>query len=164
MQEGWWVNYRTGKDFYVKEHETWIRQPGNADKAGVPAEIQKKFSKFKAVQDRDKFLMFLMESCPLMRMRGHGSDITFEYYNSNSRDAIEAVHKAAHDYGGRLSTLNIYNLMSHEMTSIQRDELDRVMDESGVEGVMRAASEKFSLDGSKMIKELLAVAKELAMD
>lgn len=162
MQEGWWVNYDTGKDFYINDHEFWIREPKNADKAGVPKSVQKNFVKFKVRDDREKFLVYIMQNAPLMRMRGHGVDITFEFFNRRSKAAIEAAHEAAHDYGGQLSTLNIYNLATNEFTSVTREEFDRLMDEDGYEGVMRAASQKFSRGSKAMMGELLKIAREIA--
>jgi hypothetical protein len=162
MQEGWWINYDTGKDFYINDHELWIRESGNADKAGVPKSVQKNFAKFKVREDREKFLVYIMQNAPLMRMRGHGVDITFEFYNRHSKAAIEAAYAAAHDYGGQLSTLNIYNLATNEFTSVTREEFDRLMDEDGYEGVMRAASQKFSRGSKAMMGELLKIAREIA--
>jgi hypothetical protein len=162
MQEGAWINYDSGKIFDVPEHETFIRDPKNADKMGVPKEVQKNFAKFKPVKDREKFLIYVMQHAPLMRMRGHGVDITFEFFNRRSKDAIEAVGIAAHDYGGELSTLNIYNLATNEVTSFTREEFDRQMEDSGYEGVLRVAFRKFDRTSKKVIMDLLAVAKEIA--
>lgn len=87
MKEGYWVNYRSGKEFVIREHEQWIREPKNAKKLGLSANVIKSFSKFKAVKDRDKFLLFVMKNAPVMRIRGHGNYASFEY--SSSPDVIQ---------------------------------------------------------------------------
>jgi hypothetical protein len=162
MQEGAWINYETGKIFDITDHELWIREGKNADRLGVPKSVQKNFLKYSPMEDRIKFLLYLMKNAPLMRMRGHGSDITFEYYNRSSKDPIESVQKAAHKYGGDYSTLNIFNLATKEVTSMLRKDFDEIMDGDGYEGVMRVASRKFDARSRKMIADLLNIAKEVA--
>jgi len=164
MKEGCWINYEKSPIVIldVEDHEMNIRDESFANKLGVPKDLQKTFKKFKPREDREKFLTYIMQHSPLMRMRGHGADITFEYYSHRNKDPMEAVHEASHTYGGMLSTLNIYNLATNEVTSMQRVDFDEVLERDGYEGVMRVASRKFDARSEKIVSELLRIAKEIA--
>jgi len=164
MREGAWINYERSPTliFEVPDHELWIREPKNADKAGVPANIQKNFGKFRVREDRETFLVYIMQHSPLIRMRGHGADITFEYFSRRNKDPMEAVHAAAHEFGGQLSTLNIYNLATNEVTSMSRDDFDEVLDREGYEGIMRVATRKFDRTSKNVIAKILKLAREVA--
>jgi len=159
MREGYWINYEAGKVFPIEEHETWVRNKANAKKLGIPDSAFKQFPKFKVVTDREAFLIFLMKEAPVMRVRGHGIDTTFEYYNRQCGDALEAIRQFAQDYGGPYSTLNIHNLATGELTSVVQNEFMELMDR-GCEEVIRA-SLKYSRQGRQIVRALLKTAKIL---
>ena len=77
MKEGFWGNYETGIWFQIDEHERWLRRGNNAEWLGVPDNVIAKFTHF---ADRDTLLPFVWRHAPVMRWRGHGESVTFEFY------------------------------------------------------------------------------------
>lgn len=110
MNDGWWINYKTGERFPIHEHELWIREPANARALGIsPADIPR-FRRFVPVRDRDRFLGWLMKSAPVMRVRGHGDSVTFEYHARGDRLPLKAIRAFADREAGPLLRLRIVNL------------------------------------------------------
>jgi hypothetical protein len=159
MREGYWINYETGNVFPIDEHETWVRNRANAKKLGIPASTFKQFPKFKVVDDREAFLVFLLKEAPVMRVRGHGIDTTFEYYNRQCGEALEAIREFSQKNGGPFSTLNIHNLATGEATSVVQNEFMELIDR-GCEEIVRASC-KYGRQDKKIIRALLKTAKEL---
>jgi hypothetical protein len=163
IKEGWWLNWRNpSKLFYVDDHEMWIRQENNARQLGVPGSVIGDFSKFEVRKDRETFLLHIMRHAPVMRVRGHGVDTTFEYFAHERQDPMWAVYTFAKRQAGPYSWLNISNMATNEYTSITWKDFQEVMDAGGPDAVMRAASQKFTAEGCKMIRELLRVAEEIS--
>ena len=141
MRDGYWLNY--GKcptqSYHVREHELWMRAPGNAKQLGVPKSIIKSCSKFMPVRDRDKFLLYVMRHAPVMRIRGHGSFVTFEYAR-RSPCPLKVILQWAIENAGPYTTLNIVNLATGENVIMQFQDFRDTMDRGGAKAVMRAAS------------------------
>lgn len=113
MKEGWWINYRTGMTVCIGifgDHEMWLREPGNAAKLGVPGEVIARFDGFTPGQERLHFLTFVMESASVMRVRGHGHYVTFEYWAKNDRDALRAIRRFTTGKLGPAMGMNVVNL------------------------------------------------------
>jgi hypothetical protein len=159
MREGYWINYETGNVFPIDEHETWVRNKTNAKKLGIPASTFKQFPKFKVVDDREAFLIFLMKEAPVMRVRGHGIDTTFEYYNRQCGDALEAIRQFARENGGPFSSLNIHNLATGEATSMVQHEFMDLIDQ-GCQEIVRASC-KYGQNDRRIVRDLLKAAKDL---
>lgn len=158
MREGFWINYRSGKVFEVEEHEKFLRQPGNADKLGLSdALIHELFTKFKPVKDRDKMLTRLMHQAPVMRVRGHGNDVTFEFASSSKRDPLEAIADFARMNLGPYSGMTIVNMATGESNYLLYPDFKALMDEDNVEAVLRAAS----VERKRLARRLLRLAKKL---
>jgi len=163
MREGYWINYRTGKVFIVNEHEQWLRKKGNAKKLGLRANVVRAFDEFEPGRDRDKFLLFVMQNAPVMRVRGHGNYVSFEYASRSRRDPIDAIWSWAEDNAGPFTELFIVNFATREKTTMYFKDFEEAMDRGGAEAVMRAASvRKFSVR-RKIAEELLVLAKKLIM-
>ena len=109
MQEGYWLNYRTGKVFEINEHETWIRQVDNARKLAVPEKLIKEFHKFSPVVDRDNFLLYLFRKAPIMRVRGHGASVSFEFWARFEAKPMRAIRLWAKKNAGPFLMLDITN-------------------------------------------------------
>jgi len=92
------------------DHERWLREPGNARELGVPAKVIRQFGRFRPQQDRERFLMFVMQQSPLMRVRGHGSFVTFEYCARKDDMAMRAISRFAKRFLGPQTELNVVNL------------------------------------------------------
>jgi hypothetical protein len=104
------MNYSNGKLFEIDEHERWVRDYTNAKKLGIPPVVQEGFKKFKPIRDRDKFLVWLMKKCPIMRIRGHGIYYTCEFANTNIEDPLFYINKFMEDRAGCLTGILINNL------------------------------------------------------
>ena len=109
MNDGYWINYSKGDAFLIDEHERWIRRSDNANKLGVPQQIQKKFVKFNPVDDREKFLLLVLASSPAMRVRGHGIWWTFEFSSASVEKPLAAIYSFCNDKAGTYTNLVINN-------------------------------------------------------
>lgn len=109
MKEGFWVNYQQDKIFPIDDHELWVRREGNASTLGVGPEILREFCKFRPKMDRDEFLLFLIKSSPIMRIRGHGTFTTFEFSSTNQRYVVDWIWLWSLKHLGPQSTLWIRN-------------------------------------------------------
>ncbi len=118
MKEGFWINYKTGKTFQITEHELWIRTPENAKKLGITPGLIKTFEKFIPVKDRDEFLLFILKNASVMRVRGHGISVTFEYNSCLKKAPIKAISRFASIHAGPLTNLVIHNFSNGENISI----------------------------------------------
>jgi hypothetical protein len=114
MNEGYWGNYRTGQIFLIDEHEQWIRRGNNASKLGVSIAVQKRFKDFIVREDRNPFLLFIFANSPVMRFRGHGSDVTMEFACSDWEKPLALVLKWGEANAGGLLWLIIVNFASNE--------------------------------------------------
>ena len=159
MQEGYWINYENDdKVFEVREHELWLREAGNAKKLGVPPNVIKSFSKFIPVKDRDKFLLYVMNNAPIMRVRGHGSFVSFEYA-VRSLKPIDTIAMWATQNAGEFTTLNIINLATGENTSTSYSSFKETMDKGGADAVMLAAAgNKRMAVRKEIVREILRMA------
>jgi hypothetical protein len=167
MKEGWWINTRTGKVFQIDEHERWLRRDNNADKLKISKGIQKSFSKFKPVKDRDEFLLYVMRKADAMRARGHGSYVTFEYHSRSKRDPMEAIWMWGLKNAGPMTGMYIVNFATNEKTSIRWSDFLKFMENDDPDGIMRVAH-KFDIKPEVNAKidrllagEILKVAEEL---
>lgn len=161
MREGYWINYATSKTFDINEHEMWLRVPGNAKKLGLPREVIGMFRNFKPVVDRDKFLMFVMKHAPVMRVRGHGTTVAFEYNSTSRRDPMDAIWIFGKENLGPFSTLYIVNFATNEKVEILFQNFEEAVDTGGYDAVMRVAKvQKLSIK-KNVVAALLQLSKEL---
>lgn len=113
MKEGYWLNYATGRTVCIGlygDHERWIREPGNARSLGVPAKVVNQFGRFQPEESREKFLTFVMRHSPVMRVRGHGHFVTFEFWARRDDKTVKAIRWFAKRYLGPMTGLNVANL------------------------------------------------------
>lgn len=114
MNEGYWGNYETGEYFQIDEHEMWIRRENNADKLGIPQAVQRKFKNYAMKEDRDNLLSFIFAHSPVMRFRGHGSYVTFEFNSADWVKPLELIRKWCEANAGFQLGLNIFNFANNE--------------------------------------------------
>jgi hypothetical protein len=111
MREGYWINYRVGRVDLIDEHQLWVRRPGHAARLGIPQEAVAEFTRFDPATDRDEFLRFLMGRAPVMRVRGHGASVTFEFISTCGWQApLDAIASFLADKAGPRLGLNIVDL------------------------------------------------------
>jgi hypothetical protein len=159
MKEGYWINYRTDRVFPVDEHEQFIREPGNAKRLGVPDSVMRAAGKFEPVKDRDKFLLFLVQNAPVMRARGHGNYVSFEYASHSRQEPLDAIWIWGKENAGPFTQMNISNLATGENTQMYYQQFEQAMDEGGYDAVMRAAS--VQPVRRKIAAELLKLSKQI---
>ena len=160
MKEGYWLNYGTGKEFPIEEHEQWLRAPGNAKRLGVPSGVVGMFGNFVPGKDRDKFLMFVMAHAPVMRVRGHGAVVAFEYSSRSRREPMDAISEWCKKNAGPFTMLHMVNFATRENTEMLYSQFEQLVDEGGYDAVMRVATRRFSFRRG-VARELLRISREL---
>ena len=132
MKMGWWVNYETGRTVALKcrgvDHESAIRDPRNQQWLGLPPTVIADIYRFKPVQDRDSLLLHIMKSAPLMRIRGHGAYVTFEFSSDEEIQPLDAIRRWVRKNAGPMTVLNIVNFSGGQVraTSVIPDQLDEM--------------------------------------
>jgi len=159
MKEGYWVNYKTDKTYPVEEHEVWVRTEGNAKRLGVPDNVMRAAGKFQPVRDRDKFLLFLLQNAPIMRVRGHGTYASFEYASRSRSEPLDAIWMWGKQNAGPFTQLNINNLATGEHTEMNYNQFESLMEEQGSDAVMRVAFVRPVR--RKIVAELLRLSKQI---
>ncbi len=93
MKEGAWINAKTGKYVWITEHASWVQDPENAQRLGLPEEAIVRLSKMPWDFNGEGRRAILLEvmSHGFIRVRGHGSLCTFEF----TLPTMEAIHVAA---------------------------------------------------------------------
>jgi len=159
MTEGYWVNYSTGKMIEMPEHETWIRDPRNAKKIGVPPNVHTMAANIK---DREKYLMFLLQHAPLMRVRGHGASVGFQFATHSRQDAMDAILMWGKNNAGPMTWMMIDNFATKESTQMNFGQFEEQMDSGGAEAILRVAgaTEKIRVS-ARIVRELLAISRKI---
>ena len=80
MREGAWINANTGNYEWITEHASWIQNPLNAKRIGLPGKV---FAHVASLlwdfngEGRKAILLAVMQH-GFIRLRGHGESATFE--------------------------------------------------------------------------------------
>lgn len=93
MNEGYWIDSRTGRSIEIDEHEIDIRRPEVARRLGVPHEVLRQFGRFVPGTDRVQFLKWLMRHAPIIRARGYGVVVSVQWGCVENDAALRAIHK-----------------------------------------------------------------------
>ncbi len=153
MKDGWWLNYRTGRWFPIHEHELWIRTGENARLLGGARGVARQFGRFRPVMDRNRFLLWLMEKTPVMRIRGHRGYVTFEFHARACRRPLQAIAKFAGAEATPPTCLHIVNLATEEAMDVTAENLCRGLRREGGSAFWRTQArplmEKFSISAAK---------------
>ncbi|MDD2478727.1 MAG: hypothetical protein PHS31_02415 [Victivallaceae bacterium] len=112
MKEGFWGNYQTGEWHEIDEHEKWLRRGGNAKKLGVLPEIIARFSEF---DNRETLLPFAFANAPVMRWRGHGPSVTFEFNSESWEQPLSLISIWCKLSAGPYLCLRMVNFHSMEI-------------------------------------------------
>ena len=124
MLDGYWLNYETMKWNTITEHETWIRDETNATKIGVPPEVVERFKEYVPHDGRIPFLTWLLKVTPLMRIRGHGETISFEFSNPQVDAPLKALSKWCRACAGEFSMLMVRNFATDTVFNVRWGEFD----------------------------------------
>lgn len=106
MEAGYWGNYETGSIFLIDDHELWIRRDCNAEKLGIAPEVIAKFGEF---PDRASLLRFLFANAPVIRFRGHGPFVTFEFESHDWEKPLKLIETWCQANAGPFLGLNMFN-------------------------------------------------------
>ena len=159
MQLGFWLNYKTGKIFRIDEHERWIRRWDNAKKLGISESLFDEYTnKFKPSDDRNKMLLWLMNKAPIIRVRGHGSTVTFEFASSKIRPVLDTLYEWGEDYAGDYSNFHISNFKKKKKVDMlykdfkelyENGQENRIMEENGRDFTILKSFKQFLEDKDK---------------
>lgn len=134
MKEDWWVNYETGRYIALKcrglDHEAAIWIPENRKHLGIPQSVVQEIHRFQPRINRDALLLHLMNTLPLMRIRGHDSFVTIEFSSNEDCPPLDAIRKWARKNAGPGTVLNIVNFSSGHIRAISV--LPHQLEEMGV--------------------------------
>ena len=92
MKEGAWINAKTGKWSWSRDHVSFIQEPANSMSLGMDEGAARRL----ALMPRDfngpgrKAILLAAMALGFIRVRGHGADCTFEHTLSQAR-AINAA-------------------------------------------------------------------------
>ena len=138
MKEGYWMNHETGQVIEIDEHELWLRRDGNAERLGVPVEVIARFGDFVPRTERDRFLTAVMSRAPVMRIRGHGEYITFEFALSDPNPALESIRRFCDGIAGPTMWLRIGNLLTQKTIMLPFSEFLEKYDRGEIAGLLTA--------------------------
>jgi hypothetical protein len=81
MKEGAWIDATTGDYRWLDEHARWLQRPGNAASLSVPDDVIVELCKIPWDFNGSgrKSILLLAMDCGLIRARGHGASVTFEF-------------------------------------------------------------------------------------
>ena len=161
MTEGYWINYRTGKAVPIHEHETDIRNPAIWKKLGFSVKDMELFKPFKFVKDREKFLLWLIQKYPLMRVRGHGTSVTFDFNNRSRQGPIDAIYDFGENNLGPFSRMSINNYATKENVEMSFSDFESLMNSDGAEGILRVGSD--IRVNARILRELRKISTEIDM-
>ena len=112
MKEGFWGNYETGEYFRIDEHEKWLRRPGNAERLGIPSGAIADFPKYPT---REALLLSVYRRAPVMRWRGHGTSVTFEFDGAGWARPLELICKWGRAFAGDRLHFHMVNFRTMEI-------------------------------------------------
>lgn len=125
MKDGYWLNAKTGRHFRIDEHAAWITDPANADRIGLPKRTFVRMGKLHwANPDHRAPILLLAMSAGLVRVRGHGATISFEYTVADAK-ALRAVRSFLEktQLAGPATGLQLNNLKTGKTHFFRYDDL-----------------------------------------
>ena len=126
MKEGFWGNYETCVWFQIDEHEMWLRRGDNAAQLGIPESVITEFSHF---PNRETLLPFVFRHAPVMRWRGHGVSVTFEFHAEDWEKPLELIRKWCALFAGDFLFLRMVNFRGMEIREMLWKDLRKLQTE-----------------------------------
>lgn len=115
MTEGYFINLATGKVYPVKDHELAVRRKEFAKKLGIPDAVFAQFGKFAPVEDRKDFLVWLLSTVPIIRVRGYGVWVGIQWGCGSDKHALQAIHRWGKKVCGPCLMLRMLNLKTGKL-------------------------------------------------
>ena len=115
MKEGVWIEATSGRYEYVDDHALWIMSPRHAERMGLGGDVIQEIRGIKwdfSGPGRRAILLVAMAN-GLIRARGHGSSITFEFTMPN-QEAIQGAFPFLTEVAGPYTYSSFTNLNTLE--------------------------------------------------
>jgi len=141
MREGCWIR-NTGDWHWITEHASWILKPENARLLRLPEEVQSELSTISwdfNGPGREAILRLAM-SAGLIRMRGHGSSVTFEFTLPMSA-AIQSVRPFMDQNFGPLTWCQFNDLDTGQSFGSFYKDLCKAMDNETLSDLLAKAGD-----------------------
>jgi len=161
MTEGFWINYSRGKVVKIHEHENDIRKLPVVKKLGLTEKDMDGFAKFQPGRDRERFLLWLMKTFPLMRVRGHGMSVTFDFDSRRRQQAIDSIYEFGQNNLGPFSQMVINNYATRESVHMSFHDFEGLFESDGAEGILRVGAEERT--NARILRELRKIATVIDM-
>jgi len=157
--EGYWLNAKNGKYKKVFEHADFLKDPKNAKKVGLSPRFVKQIKDMDWQKDRPEILILAMNE-GLVRIRGHGSLIAFEF-TYDTRKTLHAVEDFLDKVflAGPMSTLRFNNLRTHESIDISYNDFIDYMMEDWRKVLRVAKKSKMNYDEKRIAKIVKRILK-----
>ena len=110
MKEGYWLNYHKGTLFEIGlhgDHLRWVTDQQNAEALGIPKSLLAILNQPKASEQRDRLLMLVLRTEPVMRVRGHIETVTFEFYAEDETKPLAVVRDCSEERLGPQTVLRV---------------------------------------------------------
>lgn len=147
MKEGFWIQRSTGRYWEVYEHCRFAKSPEGAAAMGLPEEVQKAIEPMGCdyldgtdpkQTERAQVVIEVMKA-GYIRMRGHGSQFTFEFWG-DTFSSLQAIQQFCDQMAGPFTWIVINNLKSNEQYASSFQDFDKSMNEDE-RSVLRIATE-----------------------
>ena len=152
MREGAWIQ-ANGHWSWITEHASWIQKPENARLLGVPDEVQAELSAIPwdfNGPGREAILLLAMNS-GLIRMRGHGASVTFEFALPMAR-AIHSVRAFMDENFGPLTWCQFNDLKTGQSFGSFYKDLREAMDKETLSDLLAEAVDSAVRDPSTHLR------------
>lgn len=87
-KDGYWMSFRSGVVVRIEEHQTDIRKPAIAARLGVSEKVRQQIAtipvRYGDEDVRREVLLLVMRTASLIRIRGHGDHIAFQFWAGTS--------------------------------------------------------------------------------
>ena len=119
-KEAWWLNTRERR--YVRlpdrgDHAIWLSNPDNAKRIGLSPRAINKIQKLDPFKDRKRILLIGMSEM-LVRVRGHGESISFEFIG-DTKTILRVIAIFGWQVGlGEFITVYLANLQTKEKSQM----------------------------------------------
>ena len=130
MKEGYWLNYHTDKEFCIGlrgDHLRWLTDQENVEALDIPKNLRAILSQPTASEQRDRFLLLVLRTEPVMRVRGHVESVTFEFSAEDETKPLAMVREFSEDRLGPQTVLRVVNHRKSTVRQIRVRDIDGLM-------------------------------------
>ena len=96
-----------------------------------------------------------MNKVPVIRVRGHGASVTFEFATTKTKAALDAIYDWGSDYAGAYSSFHIVNLKKSKSVDMLFKDFKQLYEDGREDAIMEEYGKPF-----KMMKTFKQFMKE----